>query len=75
MIAEAVATYEGREEQHPAAQDRRVVARATAAECGNAPVFQANLERVAEIERLFADSGFVGVEQRTLALPFSTTKT
>ena len=30
-------------------------ARATAAECGNAPVFQANLERVAEIERLFAD--------------------
>jgi len=30
-------------------------ARATAAECGNAPIFQANLERVAEIERLFAD--------------------
>jgi 3-oxoacyl-[acyl-carrier protein] reductase/pteridine reductase len=29
-------------------------ARATAAECGNAPVFQANLENVAEIERLFA---------------------
>ena len=29
-------------------------ARATAAECGNAPLFQANLERVAEIERLFA---------------------
>ena len=29
-------------------------ARATAAECGNAPVFKANLERVAEIERLFA---------------------
>ncbi len=28
-------------------------ARATAAECGNAPVFQANLEHVAEIERLF----------------------
>ena len=28
-------------------------ARATAAECGPAPVFQANLERVAEIERLF----------------------
>jgi len=27
-------------------------ARATAVECGNAPVFQANLERVAEIERL-----------------------
>lgn len=31
-----------------------VEARATAAECGNAPLFQANLERVAEIERLFA---------------------
>lgn len=30
-------------------------ARATAAECGNAPVFQANLESVADIERLFAD--------------------
>src|ERR1700731_2799915 len=30
-------------------------ARATAAECGNAPVFQANLEHVAEIERLFAE--------------------
>jgi NAD(P)-dependent dehydrogenase (short-subunit alcohol dehydrogenase family) len=30
-------------------------ARATAAECGNAPLFKANLERVAEIERLFAD--------------------
>jgi NAD(P)-dependent dehydrogenase (short-subunit alcohol dehydrogenase family) len=30
-------------------------ARATAAECGNAPVFQANLERVAEIERLFSE--------------------
>src|SRR5579863_9143418 len=29
-------------------------ARATAAECGNAPLFQADLERVAEIERLFA---------------------
>ena len=29
-------------------------ARATAAECGNAPLFEANLERVAEIERLFA---------------------
>ena len=28
-------------------------ARATAAECGNAPVFQANLENVAEIELLF----------------------
>ncbi|PYT18557.1 MAG: short-chain dehydrogenase [Acidobacteria bacterium] len=30
-------------------------ARATAAECGNARLFQANLERVPEIERLFAD--------------------
>jgi NAD(P)-dependent dehydrogenase (short-subunit alcohol dehydrogenase family) len=30
-------------------------ARTTAAECGNAPLFKANLERVAEIERLFAD--------------------
>jgi NAD(P)-dependent dehydrogenase (short-subunit alcohol dehydrogenase family) len=30
-------------------------ARATAAECGNAPVFQANLESVAEIERLFTE--------------------
>jgi len=30
-------------------------ARATAAECGGAPVFQANLESVAEIEKLFAD--------------------
>jgi 3-oxoacyl-[acyl-carrier protein] reductase/pteridine reductase len=30
-------------------------ARATAAECGNAPVFQADLEKVAEIERLFSD--------------------
>ena len=29
-------------------------ARATAAECGDAPVFQADLERVPEIERLFA---------------------
>lgn len=28
-------------------------ARKTAAECGNVPVFQANLERVAEIEKLF----------------------
>src|ERR1700676_4319273 len=28
-------------------------ARATAAECGNAPVFQANLEQVSDIERLF----------------------
>jgi NAD(P)-dependent dehydrogenase (short-subunit alcohol dehydrogenase family) len=30
-------------------------ARATAAECGNAPLFKANLECIAEIERLFAD--------------------
>src|SRR3954469_17173891 len=30
-------------------------ARATAAECNNAPIFKANLERVAEIEKLFAD--------------------
>jgi len=30
-------------------------ARATAAECGGAPVFRANLESVAEIEKLFAD--------------------
>jgi len=30
-------------------------ARATAAECGNAPVFQANLERVPEIARLFIE--------------------
>ncbi len=30
-------------------------ARATAAECGNAPLFRANLEKVSEIERLFAD--------------------
>jgi NAD(P)-dependent dehydrogenase (short-subunit alcohol dehydrogenase family) len=30
-------------------------ARATAAECGNAPVFRANLEHVAEIERLFTE--------------------
>src|SRR5271169_4893067 len=28
-------------------------ARATAAECGDAPIFRANLERVAEIETLF----------------------
>ena len=28
-------------------------ARATAAECNNAPIFQANLEKVSEIERLF----------------------
>ena len=32
-------------------------AKATAAECGNAPLFQANLERVAEIERLFQEVG------------------
>lgn len=30
-------------------------ARATAAECGDAPVFKANLESVGEIERLFAE--------------------
>jgi 3-oxoacyl-[acyl-carrier protein] reductase/pteridine reductase len=30
-------------------------ARATAAECGGAPLFQANLENVAEIERMFGD--------------------
>jgi 3-oxoacyl-[acyl-carrier protein] reductase/pteridine reductase len=30
-------------------------AQATAAECGGAPIFQANLERVSEIERLFAE--------------------
>src|ERR1700739_361912 len=30
-------------------------ARATAAECGHAPLFRANVARVAEIERLFAD--------------------
>jgi 3-oxoacyl-[acyl-carrier protein] reductase/pteridine reductase len=30
-------------------------ARSTAAECGNAPVFRANLERVSEIERLFTE--------------------
>jgi NAD(P)-dependent dehydrogenase (short-subunit alcohol dehydrogenase family) len=30
-------------------------AKATAAECGNAPIFRANLEHVAEIERLFAE--------------------
>jgi 3-oxoacyl-[acyl-carrier protein] reductase/pteridine reductase len=30
-------------------------ARETAAECGNAPIFQANLESVAEIRRLFAE--------------------
>ncbi|MGH9646767.1 MAG: SDR family NAD(P)-dependent oxidoreductase [Bryobacteraceae bacterium] len=30
-------------------------ARATAAECGNAPLFHADLEKVTEIERLFSD--------------------
>jgi NAD(P)-dependent dehydrogenase (short-subunit alcohol dehydrogenase family) len=30
-------------------------ARATAAECGNAPLFRANLEKIAEIERLFSE--------------------
>jgi NAD(P)-dependent dehydrogenase (short-subunit alcohol dehydrogenase family) len=30
-------------------------ARATAAECGNAPLFRADLEKVTEIERLFAE--------------------
>ena len=30
-------------------------AKATAAECGHAPIFQANLERVADIERLFEE--------------------
>jgi len=30
-------------------------ARATAAECGNAPLFRADLEKVAEIERLFSN--------------------
>ena len=32
-------------------------ARATAAECGGAPLFQANLEKVSEIERLFGEVG------------------
>jgi NAD(P)-dependent dehydrogenase (short-subunit alcohol dehydrogenase family) len=32
-------------------------ARKTAAECGNAPVFKADLEKVAEIEQLFAQVG------------------
>jgi NAD(P)-dependent dehydrogenase (short-subunit alcohol dehydrogenase family) len=32
-------------------------AQATAAECGNAPIFQANLEHVSEIERLFQEVG------------------
>jgi NAD(P)-dependent dehydrogenase (short-subunit alcohol dehydrogenase family) len=34
-------------------QGSEAEARATAAECGDAPVFQANLEQVTEIERLF----------------------
>ena len=34
-------------------QGSEAEARATAAECGNAPIFRANLERVAEIEQLF----------------------
>jgi NAD(P)-dependent dehydrogenase (short-subunit alcohol dehydrogenase family) len=33
----------------------REEAKATAAECGDAPIFQANLERVGEIERLFEE--------------------
>jgi NAD(P)-dependent dehydrogenase (short-subunit alcohol dehydrogenase family) len=36
-------------------QGSEAEARATAAECGNAPVFRANLERVSEIERLFEE--------------------
>jgi NAD(P)-dependent dehydrogenase (short-subunit alcohol dehydrogenase family) len=36
-------------------QGSEAEARATAAECGNAPVFRANLERVSEIEKLFED--------------------
>jgi len=36
-------------------QGSEAEARATAAECGNAPVFRANLERVSEIEKLFAE--------------------
>jgi NAD(P)-dependent dehydrogenase (short-subunit alcohol dehydrogenase family) len=32
-------------------------AQATAVECGNAPIFQANLEHVSEIERLFQEVG------------------
>ena len=34
-------------------QNSETEARATAVECGNAPIFRANLERVAEIEKLF----------------------
>ena len=36
-------------------QNSEAEAHKTAAECGGAPLFQANLESVAEIERLFAD--------------------
>jgi NAD(P)-dependent dehydrogenase (short-subunit alcohol dehydrogenase family) len=36
-------------------QGSEAEARATAAECGNAPVFRANLERVSEIEKLFEE--------------------
>ncbi len=36
-------------------QGSEAEARATAAECGNAPVFRANLERVSEIENLFGE--------------------
>jgi NAD(P)-dependent dehydrogenase (short-subunit alcohol dehydrogenase family) len=36
-------------------QNSEAEARQTAAECGGAPLFQANLESVAAIERLFAD--------------------
>jgi 3-oxoacyl-[acyl-carrier protein] reductase/pteridine reductase len=36
-------------------QGSEAEARATAHECGDAPIFRANLERVAEIEKLFAD--------------------
>ena len=35
-------------------QGSEAEARATAAECGNAPIFRANLEHVAEIEQLFS---------------------
>ncbi len=36
-------------------QDSETEARATAEECGGAPLFQANLEQVSEIERLFSE--------------------
>jgi NAD(P)-dependent dehydrogenase (short-subunit alcohol dehydrogenase family) len=36
-------------------QGSEAEARATAAECGKAPVFRANLERISEIEKLFGD--------------------